>query len=142
MADAIRVNDGVTLPAGSLEVRAVRSSGPGGQNVNKVASKIELVLDVALVPDLTLDARARLLALAGKKADTEGRVHVTCEETRDQHRNLETAREKLAALVSKALVVPKARRITRPSRAAKERRLTEKHKKGTVKVLRKSRSDD
>jgi ribosome-associated protein len=121
--DPIDVAPGVRIPAAALEARGVRSGGPGGQNVNKVASRAELLVELSLVEGLDDGARARLAALAGGRRDAEGRLRVTAGESRDFHRNLETAREKARALVARALVVPRRRRATRPTAASREVRL-------------------
>ena len=113
MAEAIRVAPGVVVPAAAIGVQATRSSGPGGQNVNKVASKIELRVDLDRVEGLSEDARARLVSLAAGRLDAEGRLLVTSQRTRDQHRNLEDAREKVRAVVLRALVRPRTRRQRR-----------------------------
>jgi ribosome-associated protein len=133
MADPIEVTRDVRVPASAIEARSVRSSGPGGQNVNKVASRIELLVVLAAIEGLDDGARARLDVLTRKKRDADGRLRVTAQESRDRSRNLETAREKVRLLVEAALVVPKARRPTRPGRAARERRLTEKKRDARVK---------
>ena len=117
---------GVRIPGGAITWRAVRSSGPGGQNVNKVASKVELRVDLGAIEGLDDAARARLKALAAPRRDSRGRLLVTSQRTRDQTRNLEDAREKVRRLVERALVVPKRRRRTRPSAGAVEKRLREK----------------
>jgi ribosome-associated protein len=133
MPDPIDVSPGVRIPAAALEARGVRSGGPGGQNVNKVASKAELYVDLALVEGLDDGARARLLALAGERRDADGWLRVTAGESRDYHRNLETAREKVRALVAKALVVPRRRRPTRPSAGSREARLVLKKRLAKLK---------
>lgn len=136
MPDPIDIVPGVRIPAAALEARGVRSGGPGGQNVNKVASRAELVVDLALVEGLDEGARVRLAALAEGRRDAEGRLRVTAGESRDFHRNLETAREKVRALVARALVVPKRRRATRPSAGSKERRIESKKRDAKVKKSR------
>ena len=131
--DPIDVAPGVRIPGAALEARGVRSGGPGGQNVNKVASKAELLVDLALVEGLDDGARSRLDALAEGRRDAEGRLRVTSGESRDYHRNLETAREKVRALVAKALVVPRRRRPTRPSAGSREVRLVLKKRLAKLK---------
>lgn len=133
MPDPIDVAPGVRVPAAALEARGVRSGGPGGQNVNKVASKAELFVDLALVEGLDDGVRARLLALAEGRRDADGWLRVTAGESRDYHRNLETARAKVRALVAKAMVVPRKRRATRPTAGSREARLVAKKRLAKVK---------
>ena len=125
---AIRVDAHVLIPPAALEWRAVRSSGPGGQNVNKVASKVELRVDLTRITGLSDAVRARLALLAAPRLDRDGRLLVTSQRTRDQSRNLADAREKVRALVARSLATPRTRRPTAPSAAARERRLVEKHR--------------
>ena len=136
MPDPIDVVPGVRIPASALEARGVRSGGPGGQNVNKVASRAELLVDLVLVEGLDGGARARLAALADGRRDASGRLRVTAGESRDYHRNLETAREKVRDLVARALVVPKRRRATRPSAGSREARLVLKKRLARLKRTR------
>jgi len=126
MSRPLRVTPSLVLPADELRWSAVRSSGPGGQNLNKVSSKVELRFHVARSRMLDAATKARLVALAGSRMDRTGVLRIVCQETRDQQRNLELARERLAALVRRALVRPKPRRATRPTRGAQERRLGDK----------------
>jgi len=136
MAEPIVVTSGVAVPAAALSLHTSRSSGPGGQNVNKVASKVELRVDLDRVLGLSEEARARLRSLADGRLDAEGRLLVVSQRTRDQHRNLEDAREKVRALVQRALIRPRPRRPTRVTAAAKARRLAEKKRRSAHKQRR------
>ena len=136
MSEAIVVTDEVRVPAGALRVRAVRASGPGGQNVNKVATKIDLRVDLDRVEGLSDAARSRLQTLARHRMDADGRLVVTSQATRNQARNLEDAREKIRELIAAALLRPRPRTATRPSVAARERRLGAKRSRSGVKRLR------
>lgn len=136
MADAIRVRSGVVVPAAALQMKAVRSSGPGGQNVNKVASRVELRVDLERITGLSGAARARLEALARRRLDGDGRLLITSQRTRDQHRNLADCRERVSRLIERALVPPRVRRPTRPSAAARKRRLEAKKRQSERKQAR------
>ena len=126
MSEPLVVTPDLTLPADELRWTAVRGSGPGGQNVNKVSSKVELRFDVVRTARLDEDCKRRLMDLAGHKMDKEGVLLVVCQETRDQKKNLEAARARLADLVRAALVRPRKRRKTKVSKGAIERRLAGK----------------
>ena len=126
----------VRIPPSALTVRAVRASGPGGQNVNKVATKIELRVDIAAVEGLSDAARIRLRQLARRRLDADGRLLVTSQATRNQARNLEDARAKVADLVRAALVPPRRRVRTGPTAGARRRRLAGKKQRATVKRWR------
>ncbi len=136
VSEPIVVTETVRVPARALTMRAARSSGPGGQNVNKVASKIDLRVDLGAIEGLSDRARGRLRALAVNRLDAEGRLVVTSQESRDQARNLEIAREKVRRLLTAALREPRVRRSTRPSAGAKERRLEGKKRRASVKGWR------
>jgi ribosome-associated protein len=142
MVQAIRIARGVLVPAGAIEWRAIRSSGPGGQNVNKVASKVELRVDLPAIVGLGPDARARLDALAAAKRDADGRLLVTSQRTRDQLRNLDDARAKVQRLVERAMRVPRPRRLTAPSPGAVERRLRRKRRRSSIKRERHAGAED
>lgn len=136
MPDPIQVTGDVVVPVSAVAFRAIRSSGPGGQNVNKVASKVELRVDLDGIVGLPPEARGRLQALCAGRRDREGRLVVTSQRTRDQRRNLDDAREKVRAVVARALVSPRQRRPTRASATAVERRLARKRMMGTRKKER------
>jgi ribosome-associated protein len=139
MADPIPVRPGVMVPGDALTMRAVRAGGPGGQNVNKVSSKVELRVDVDRIEGLDGAARNRLRALAN--VDADGQLLVISQRTRDQHMNLAEARDKVRDLVVRALFVPRPRRKTRPTRGSVERRLSDKKKRTEAKANRRTRGD-
>jgi ribosome-associated protein len=125
----LRVTPKVVIPEADLTWRAVRSSGPGGQNVNKVSSKVELRLDVAGTRALDATTKARL---------GRDELVVTSQKTRDRGKNLADARAKLAALLARALHRPKPRKPTKPTAGSRERRLAEKARRGRLKAARNS----
>jgi ribosome-associated protein len=141
VSEPLEVGPGRVIPGDDLAWRAVRASGPGGQNVNKVSSRVELRLNLT-TRALDDDTRARLRVLARRRIDSEGRLLVTSSLTRDQAKNLADAREKLRALVMQASVKPKPRRPTRPTRGATERRISEKKRHAARKKARGRLAED
>jgi len=137
--EPIELPGGVFVPVSAMSWRAVRSSGPGGQNVNKVASKVELRIDLARIRALSAPVRERLARLAASRLDSTGRLLVTSQRTRDQARNLEDARFKAAALIARALHPPRARVQSTPTRASEERRLAAKRRDAEIKRARRAR---
>ncbi|MGE5787329.1 MAG: alternative ribosome rescue aminoacyl-tRNA hydrolase ArfB [Myxococcales bacterium] len=135
----LAVSPQITIPVSCLEWTAARSSGPGGQNVNKVESKVQLRCDFEHCDSLPDDAKDRLRARYARRLDEAGWLLITSQVTRDQRRNLEDALERLRAIVADALIRPRTRKATRPSRAAKERRLSDKrHRSGQKRERRSS----
>jgi len=122
----IRVNDRVVVPEAALETKAVRASGPGGQNVNKLATKIQMRVDLDRVLGFEGDDLARVRAFLKSRLDADGRLLVMSQETRDQARNREDCAAKVVELIRAALFRPKMRRRTKPTRASKERRIEAK----------------
>ena len=133
MPDVLVINPRVSIPASELSIAFARSGGPGGQNVNKVSSKAELRWTPSTSSALAPDDLAWLLTKLGGRLTTEGELIVVSEKTRDQIKNRADATEKLIAIVRAALVRPKPRRATKPSRGAKERRLGQKKRRAVVK---------
>ncbi len=132
----LRITDEIALEEWELTEQFIRSGGPGGQNVNKVSSAVELRFEAARSPNLPEPVKRRLRRLAGARWTKEGAVVIRAEDTRHQSRNREIARERLAELVRKATVAPKKRKPTRPTLASKRRRLEAKKRRGEVKALR------
>lgn len=135
----LQVTPGIHITESELSERFIRSPGPGGQNVNKVETAVQLRFDAAHSPSLPEDVRRRLLRLAGRRADRDGVVMIEAHHFRTRERNREDARMRLAELIRQAIQRPKPRIATRPTRAARERRLEAKRVQSLVKRRRTER---
>ena len=129
----MRISPHIDIPDSELTERFLRAAGPGGQHVNRTESAVELRFDVAHSPSLPEEVRARVLARRDRRLTGEGVLVIQAQRFRDQARNREDARERLAELLRSALHAPKKRLATRPTRASKERRLVGKQKRGAIK---------
>jgi ribosome-associated protein len=132
----LRITATLTIPLSELRFRFARSSGPGGQHVNRSATRVELLFDVAGSPSLTEAQRERVLKTLASYIDSEGVLHLASQTFRSQLRNREEVVERFRMLMHKAMRIPKRRRPTRPSRAARERRLTSKRRRSELKRQR------
>jgi ribosome-associated protein len=132
----LRINDTITIADWELTESFMRSSGPGGQNVNKVSSAVELRFEAERSPHIGPAAKARLKRLAGRRWTSEGAIVIQCEETRSQVRNRELARARLADLIREALVAPRRRIATKPTLGSQRRRLVAKAVRSDVKAGR------
>ncbi len=140
--DDLEIEGHFTIPGSELELRATRSSGPGGQHVNTSSTRIELVWDVPSSAVTNEMERARLLERLAPRLDGSGRLRIVAQEARSQLRNREAARRRLAATVAAALVVQRPRKATKPTASSRRERLEEKRHRGAIKRERRRRDDD
>ena len=132
----LRITDTISIDDSELSESFVRSSGPGGQNVNKVSSAVQLRFDVRHSPSLPNDVAVRLMRLAGKRLTKEGVIVIVAQQQRDQTRNRADARERLFELIRQAAVKPKARRATKVPKSEKKKRIEGKKHRGQIKAMR------
>ncbi len=142
IADPLIINDRVSVPRAELTVRATRAGGPGGQHVNTSSTRIEVTWNLSASTVLSDAEKGRVLQSLESRLDSDGTLRIVASDTRSQRQNRELAEQRLAALVRRALVIPRTRKKTRPTRASVERRLTEKRRAGAKKRDRRSHGDD
>lgn len=132
------INDNISIDENEIHEDFIRSSGPGGQNVNKVATAVQLRFNVTPSTSLPDDVKERLVKIAGKKITKDGELVIKAARFRTQEMNRKDALERLIDLIKRAIVVPRPRRKTKPTKASKERRMEMKHKRSEVKTMRRS----
>lgn len=142
MAGLIRITPHIALDSGEIREEFIQATGPGGQNVNKVATAVRLRFDVLASPSLPEEIKQRLLRLAGKRITAQGELVIEGRQYRTQEQNRQAALERLVHLIQAATEKPKLRHKTRPTLASRQRRLAEKKHKGEIKRLRKFTPDD
>ena len=135
----IRITDAIAIGEDELEERFIRASGPGGQNVNKLSSAVQLRFDVRRSPSLPDDVRARLERLAGKRLTRAGVLVIMAQRHRTQERNRQDALDRLCELIERAAIAPTPRRPTRPTAGSRERRLDSKKRRSRIKGLRQNK---
>jgi len=137
----IRIDDRISIDERELEERFIRASGPGGQNVNKLATAVQLRFDVRHSPSLPAEVRTRLERLSGRRLTRDGVLVINAQRHRTQERNRQDALDRLIALIQRAAVAPVPRRRTKPPAGARERRLQSKKRRGSIKDLRQVKPD-
>ncbi len=138
----IRINRTLSIAESEIQEQFIRASGPGGQNVNKVSSAVQLRFDVIHSPSLPEEVRARLILLAGRRISQDGMLTIEAQRFRSQGRNRDDARVRLTALIREAIKIPRLRHATRPTRASQQRRLESKQRLGNTKRQRRTVSDE
>ncbi|OGG52659.1 MAG: peptide chain release factor I [Candidatus Handelsmanbacteria bacterium RIFCSPLOWO2_12_FULL_64_10] len=134
----IQITPSIAVHESELQEEFIRASGPGGQNVNKVATAVQLRFDAARSPSMPDEVRERLISLAGRRMTEDGVLIITSRRFRTQERNRQDALEKLVGWIRRAAVKPRPRRTTRPTQASKRRRMEEKRRRGEIKRIRRS----
>ena len=140
--EGLRVNDAVAIPRAELLFRASKSGGPGGQHVNTSSTRVEVLWNPATSGALDAASRQRIADKLSSRIDGEGNIRVVASDSRSQRQNRVAAEERLAELIRNALIIPKKRKKTKPSKAAKAKRLDEKKRRAQTKALRRDRNFD